>query len=112
MRVTEGAFVSRVVPLSWADVDDVRWGEVAAFKVSKADLKSAGLTFEVVDFDGLQVEVAAFQVESGEVAMIGSGHNSPDLLSLAVAADAVSTPEDFMVALGVDFEWSEWQPLR
>lgn len=72
----------------------------------------AGLTFELVDFDGLQVEVAAFQVESGEVAMIGSGHNSPNLLTIAVAATAVSTPENFMVALGVEFEWSEWQPFR
>lgn len=104
--------MSRFVALAWADVDHVRWGEVAAFNVSKADLAAAGLTFELVDFDGLQVDVAAFQIESGEVAMIGSGHNSPDLLSLAVAADARSTPEGFMVALGVEFEWSEWQPLR
>ncbi|MFD7073500.1 hypothetical protein ACFV9G_04755 [Nocardioides sp. NPDC059952] len=65
-----------------------------------------------MDFDGLEVEIAAFQIESGEVAMIGSGHNSPDLLSLAVAADAEAAPEEFMVALGVEFEWSEWQPLR
>lgn len=104
--------MSRVAALTWADVDHVRWGEVAAFKVSKTDLMDAGLTFELVDFDGLQVEVAAFQVESGEVAMIGSGHNSPNLLTIAVAANAVSTPENFMVALGVEFEWSEWQPFR
>lgn len=106
--------MSRVAALTGADVDHVRWGEVAAFKVTKADLMDAGLTFELVDFDGLQVEVAAFQVESGEVAMIGSGHNSPNLLTLAVAvaANAVSTPENFMVALGVEFEWSEWQPIR
>lgn len=104
--------MSRVVALSWADVDHLRWGEVAAFNVRKADLTAAGLTFELVDFDGLQVEVAAFQVAAGEVAMIGSGDNSPSLLSLAVAAEAVSAPEDFMIALGVEFEWSEWQPLR
>ncbi|WP_328528439.1 hypothetical protein OG984_22680 [Nocardioides sp. NBC_00368] len=104
--------MSRFVALAWADVDHVRWGEIAAFNVSKADLAAIGLAFEVVEFDGLQVEIAAFRIESGDVAMIGSGHNSPDLLSLAVAADAGATPENFMVALGVEFERSEWQPLR
>lgn len=53
--------MSRVVALPWADVDHLKWGEVAAFNVRKADLTAAGLTFELVDFDGLQVEVAAFQ---------------------------------------------------
>lgn len=100
-----------MIPMTWEQVEDMPWGQAAAFVASKSDLEDAGLEFEIVYDNGLELDIAGFRIGPQDVAILGRGAAKTGAFSLIVSAESELMPGDLMNALGIPYELSDWQPI-
>lgn len=97
--------MTKVEPISFQEVRPIEWRFGSEkFRVHRSDIIRLGLIPEIVEDDGIDLEIAAFNLPPGDLAALARGAEKDDhTWVVMVPADSTKSSIEILSALDVSY---------